>query len=96
MSMKNTISFQLDGEEIQAQEGQTIAEAILTRGVTEMRHTRDDKPRCAFCGMGVCYECRMIVDGVPNTRTCVTLVTAGCKVETQHDNNIKNSGVKYD
>jgi sarcosine oxidase subunit alpha len=94
MSESKTIVFQVDGEDVHAQEGQTIAEALLNKGVSSMRYTRQDKPRCAFCGMGVCYECRMIVNGIPNVRTCVTPATAGCVVERQHDANLENLEVK--
>lgn len=79
------ISFLLDGRELQAREGQTIAEALLSSGVRTMRLTRKNEPRSAFCDMGICFECRMIVNGIPNVRTCVTQVTNGCRVETQND-----------
>jgi aerobic-type carbon monoxide dehydrogenase small subunit (CoxS/CutS family) len=36
-----------------------------------------------YCGIGLCYECTMVIDGVPNTRACQTLATPGCRVETQ-------------
>jgi hypothetical protein len=39
--------------------------------------------------MGVCYECRAIVNGTPNTRICMTPVTQGCKVMTQEDAGIE-------
>lgn len=94
MSESKNIVLQVNGEDVHAQEGQTIAEALLNKGVSTMRHTSKNKPRSAFCGMGVCYECRMIVNGLPNTRTCVTPVTAGCIVERQHDGNLENLEVK--
>ncbi|RMF84439.1 MAG: (2Fe-2S)-binding protein, partial [Nitrospinota bacterium] len=40
-------------------------------------------PRGIFCGMGVCHDCRMIVNGHPNTRTCITLAEPGCRVQRQ-------------
>lgn len=79
------IPFEFDGRQLLAREGQTIAEALLSQGVQVMRRTRNGEPRCAYCGMGVCFECRMIVNGIPNTKTCATPVTAGCKVQTQAD-----------
>jgi ferredoxin len=96
MSESKNLTFQMDGETFHAQEGQSIAEALLDNGITHMRDTQGGKPRCAFCGMGICYECRMIVNGTPNVRVCVTPVTPGCKVEKQHDSDIEKSGGSHD
>jgi hypothetical protein len=38
--------------------------------------------------MGICYECRMIVNGIPNVRTCMTPATPGCRITTQNDSRI--------
>lgn len=46
-------------------------------------HGKKDQPRGIFCGIGRCNDCKMVVDGVPNTRTCVTPVREGMVVETQ-------------
>ena len=44
--------------------------------------------------MGVCFECQMEVNGVPNVRTCTVEATEGCKVEPQKDGQIESSEVK--
>ncbi len=41
------------------------------------------EPRSALCGIGICFECRAIVDGVPHQRTCQLLCREGMVVETQ-------------
>lgn len=94
MSEGKKIVFQLNGQELEAREGQTIMEAILSNSIEHTRHTRNDKPRSAFCGMGICFECRMIVNGIPNIRACTTPVTAGCSVERQHDGRLEQVEVK--
>jgi NADH dehydrogenase/NADH:ubiquinone oxidoreductase subunit G len=33
--------------------------------------------------MGVCFDCLVVVDGVPNTRACVTWVREGMHVARQ-------------
>ncbi len=48
-----------------------------------MRSTTTGEPRGLFCGMGVCYECVVVVDGVPQTRACMTWVRDGMVVQTQ-------------
>ena len=45
-----------------------------------MRMTRGGAPRGLYCGMGVCFECLVIVDGVPNTRACMTWVRDGMEI----------------
>ena len=83
------IMFEFDNRPVKAQDGQTIAEALLSNGITTLRKTRNGAERGVYCAMGVCYECRAIVDGTPNTRTCMTAVTQGCKVQTQEDDRIE-------
>ncbi len=83
------IEFEFDGRIVKARKGQTIAEALLADGITTFRKTRNGEDRGVFCAMGVCYECRAIVDGTPNTRTCMTQATPGCKVEVQEDARIE-------
>ena len=80
--------IEVDGKTILAYSGQTIAEALLANGLRDLRMTRKQSPRGVYCGMGICYECRMIVNGIPNVRTCMTLATPGCRIATQDDSRI--------
>jgi D-hydroxyproline dehydrogenase subunit gamma len=75
----------VDGRTVVAYEGETIAAALVASGVTTLRHGPDGSPRGLFCGMGICFECLMTVDGVPNVRVCVTAAAPGMRVETQHE-----------
>ncbi len=80
------LQIEVDGEPVDAYEGETIAAALIASGRRTLRHTaKNDAPRGIFCGMGVCFDCMMVVNGVPNVRTCVTPVEAGMKVETQRE-----------
>lgn len=80
------IEIELDGEKVGCFEGETIAAALIASGRRTLRHSqKHDAPRGIFCGMGICFECLMTVDGVPNVRSCVTYVKPGMKVETQHE-----------
>ena len=47
---------------------------------TSKRH----EPRGIFCAIGRCTDCVMVVDGVPNIRTCVTPLHEGMDVRTQY------------
>ena len=59
------------------------------RGTAARRRPRRDahdagrSPRGVYCGMGVCFDCLVVVDGVPNTRACVTWVREGMVVARQ-------------
>lgn len=76
---------EVDGETILAYEGETLAAALLAAGKRICRRTTKKKePRGIYCGIGICFECRMIVDGAPNTRVCQTLATPSCKVQNQY------------
>jgi len=78
------MEIEVDGRKVTAYEGETVAAAVVAAGGKTFRRTvKKGHPRGMFCGIGVCFECLMTIDGVPNTRACQTLVTPGCRVETQ-------------
>lgn len=78
-----TIFF--DGKEYKAQQGQTIAEALMGNGITTFRHDINDKPHGLYCNMGSCFQCLVTLNGQPNVRACFTLVKAGDRIQTQYD-----------
>jgi len=79
------VEIEVDGEVIQAIPGEPIAAALLAAGKSVLRYTRKlHEPRGVFCAIGRCTDCMMIVNGMPNVRTCVTPVEAGMKIQTQH------------
>jgi predicted molibdopterin-dependent oxidoreductase YjgC len=78
------VRITVDGEEMEAYEGEMILAALAARGVKVNRYTVNRRePRGLFCGIGQCTDCAMVVDGVANVRTCVTPVRGGMKIETQ-------------
>lgn len=80
-----TIRIECDGQTIEAIEGEPIAAALMASGKTVFRYTRKRREsRGVFCAIGQCTDCMMTVDGVPNVRTCVTVVKDGMKIQTQH------------
>ena len=84
MERGGPFEIEVDGEKILAYEGETIGTALLAAGKRVLRKTmRQKKPRGIYCGMGVCFDCVMVVDGQPNTRVCQTLATPNCRIQTQ-------------
>ncbi len=79
------LSITIDGVPLSAQPGQTVAHVLLASGKMVCRTEQGDDTRGIFCGMGICGECRMIVDGVSNVRICQTLVRDGMVVCRQDD-----------
>ena len=74
----------VDGVSIPAYEGETVATAILAHGRRVLRRTRlKDSPRGLFCGIGVCYDCLVVIDGTPNLRACMAPAVPGLRVQTQ-------------
>ncbi len=79
------VKIEVDGEIIEAREGEPIATALLAAGITVFRYTnKRHVQRGIFCAIGRCTDCMMVVDGVANVRTCITPVKAGMKVQTQY------------
>jgi len=80
-----SVTITVDNKKIKAREGEMIIAALLNAGTRINRFTaKYGQPRGLFCGIGQCTDCVMIVDGIPNVRTCVTPVKEGMVIETQY------------
>jgi predicted molibdopterin-dependent oxidoreductase YjgC len=77
------VTLEVDGQPVRAYTGETVAAALMALDVVETRTTVAGSPRGVFCGMGVCFDCLVVVDGVPNTRACMTWVAEGMDVRRQ-------------
>ena len=76
--------FTFDGRPVQAYPGESIAAALMAAGQRATRTTvKMEAPRGLYCGMGVCWECMVVVNGKAATRACMTEARPGMKVETQ-------------
>jgi aerobic-type carbon monoxide dehydrogenase small subunit (CoxS/CutS family) len=76
-------TFTFDGETVVAHAGETIGGALLAAGRRTLRQTRvDDRPRGLFCGIGVCFDCLVVVDGRGPVRACLEPARADARVET--------------
>jgi predicted molibdopterin-dependent oxidoreductase YjgC len=79
------VTFTFDGLPIEALEGEPIAVALLAAGIRVFRTMpRTGDARGGYCMVGRCPDCAVVVDGVPNVRSCVTPVMAGLQVHSQH------------
>lgn len=81
---RRTVTIMVDGRPVEAREGEPILAALLAQGIRVNRTTKKrNEARGLFCGIGRCTDCVMVVNGVPNVRTCATPVEDGMTVETQ-------------
>lgn len=79
------VTFTYDGHEMTGYAGEPIAMALRAAGVMVHRYTaKKAQPRGIFCAIGRCTDCVMVVNGVPNVRTCMTPLEAGMDVRTQY------------
>ena len=77
-----SVTVTVDGEPISAYQGETLAAALLAAGRRAFRHTvPGGHPRGIFCGIGMCFDCLVTVDG-GQIRACVTPVQDGMQVST--------------
>ena len=78
------VKFFFNDQEVVGLAGQSVGAALLAQGDRILRKTRfNEKGRGVFCGIGVCFDCLVVIDGVSNQRACITEIKAGMKVQTQ-------------
>jgi len=74
----------IDGEPVIAYPGETLATVLLATGQRRFRATSNSgASRGLYCGMGICFDCLVILDGCPNVRACVTPAHPGAQVKRQ-------------
>ena len=83
MTADDRFTFSFDGRPIAGRVGQSLAAALTEAGVRAFRRTPTGADRGMFCGMGVCQECLVEVDGRPNVRACMTKARPAALVCTQ-------------
>ncbi|MFH2040522.1 MAG: (2Fe-2S)-binding protein [Chloroflexota bacterium] len=80
----DSFEIKFNGQNITAYHGETIATVLLGSGMKMLHHsTLSGEPRGVFCGMGLCYDCLVTLNGEPNIRACRTYAQPGDVVEGQ-------------
>lgn len=73
----------IDGTRIEVAEGDSVSTALLCMGVAALRKSSvSGSPRGIYCGMGVCFDCLVTIDGEGNRQACLTPVREGMRVVT--------------
>ena len=74
-----TFNIHVDGVPVTARPGDTVMVVLLRAGITPVGRASG---RGLFCGMGSCFECHAVIDGVPFTRMCMTTAKPEMQVRT--------------
>lgn len=79
-----TLAIRVDGKEVPARAGESVAAAMLAAGLVRFRDTAvSGAARGPYCMMGACFECLVTIDGVGSRQACLATVRDGMTVETQ-------------
>ena len=76
-------TFIFDDSTIEAWPGESVAAALLAAGQVVFRIAEDGGARGVVCGIGLCWECRCVIDGRPNVRACMTEARPAMQVRRQ-------------
>ena len=82
--MSDGVQVFVNGRAVVVAPGPVVAAAVALAGETEFRRSPLGSPRGPLCGMGVCMECRLTINGQSECRSCQTLCETGMRVQT-HD-----------
>ena len=80
--MTEPIQLRVNGKPVSVPAGTIVAAAVALAGETSFRTSVSGRPRGPVCGMGICMECRVTINGQPQRRGCQTLCEPGMEVLT--------------
>lgn len=80
--MSARVTLTVDGRAVAVAAGASVAAAVEAAGVAVFRHSVTGAGRAPLCGMGICHECRVTIDGEPHRLACQTACAEGMRVET--------------
>lgn len=80
--MSESISVRVNGQPISVEAGTIVAAAVAKSGETGFRKSVLGKPRGPLCGMGICMECRVTINGRKQCRSCQILCEPGMEIHT--------------
>ncbi|MDT0345149.1 (2Fe-2S)-binding protein [Streptomyces litchfieldiae] len=79
--MSDTVRIFFEDRELTARADQSVGGALVGNGITAWRTTRGEgRPRGLFCGIGMCFDCLITVDGRPGQRACLVPVRDGMRL----------------
>lgn len=86
ISRGDIVLVYIEDREVQAFEGDTVLGLLWANGDHDLRRTaRTREVRGFFCGIGVCFDCLVTIDGRRNVRACLERVKQGMRISRQQD-----------
>jgi len=82
MNEPSHIHIRINGKPFSVAPGTIVAAAIAGAGVARFRRSVLGQPRGPLCGMGICMECRVTINGEPHRRSCQSLCQEAMEVVT--------------
>jgi len=80
--MSQRVTITINGQPCTVSAAATVAVAVLEAGVTHFRTSVEGMSRGPLCGMGICYECRLTIDGVRHVKSCQLMVRDRMEIRT--------------
>lgn len=80
--MPDVLAVSLNGKALTVPPGTTVAAAVVIGGYSRFRRSVSGEPRGPLCSMGVCFECRVTVDGMRHVKSCQMLCRQGMQIDT--------------
>ena len=80
--MSETVTLVVNDIAVEMPVGSMVSAAILKTGTHAFRRSVTGEPRGPLCGMGICFECRVMIDGEAHCRSCQTVCKDGMDVRT--------------
>jgi sarcosine oxidase subunit alpha len=80
--MSDEVTIFINGVPVTVSASSTVCAALLEARAIALRRSATGEPRGPLCGMGVCFECRVTIDGQPHRRSCQILCREGMDVRT--------------
>jgi len=76
------VTIGVNGVPVTMPAGSMVAAAVMKAGISSFRRSVTGEARGPLCGMGICFECRVTIDGVAHARSCQTICENGMDVRT--------------
>ncbi len=80
--MADLIQLRINGKTISVPAGTVVAAAVARAGQMRFRRSVQGEPRGPLCGMGICMECRVTINGLAHSRSCQILCQESMEVRT--------------
>ncbi|MBZ5611477.1 MAG: (2Fe-2S)-binding protein [Acidobacteriia bacterium] len=80
--MADTVSLSVNGANVTVPSGAMVSAAVALAGVSSFRKSVSGEPRGPLCGMGICFECRVTINGWEHCRSCQILCQEAMEVRT--------------